>query len=334
VAKLPGVETTADLNTETIAAFLRERPDDEHPNTTHGYLSYLRAACGIAAAEGFIPVSPFAVRRRWIRKLPPKSPRVHSLEEIARVLELAESEVRSSKGWDRWKARRLQALMATVAFCGLRRSEALHLCTEDIEHEHQMVVVRPRVGNRLKTEGSAQPVPVPDALVPILTSWLLHRADKLPPGIAVDAPGSALREDGSFESWLNVPGDKKPDVTRVSRRRGRHAGPVLPPQPLVSTWIFPNTFGTGPWLHGAGGHRPGDRLRQLGERAGVPDLTFQSLRHTWATHAESAWGLPPAVIQRVLRHSNATTQNHYRHAERRNLSAMVGGIDFRPRDAT
>jgi integrase len=97
-------------------------------------------------------------------------------------------------------------------------------------------------------------------------------------------------------------------------------------------WVIPNCEGSGPWIGGSPGHRPLDRLKTLGRRAGVPGFTFQSLRHSWASHAEY-WGLTDAQIQRVLRHTNLRTQWHYRHGERANLKEIARHISFSPKPA-
>ena len=98
-------------------------------------------------------------------------------------------------------------------------------------------------------------------------------------------------------------------------------------------WVFPNTFRVGPWTGGPMGQKPLDRLKAAGERAGVDGFSFLSLRHSWATHAE-AWGLSPAMIQRILRHTSLRTQWHYRHADTANLKAAVHGVRFGPPGGT
>lgn len=60
-------------------------------------------------------------------------------------------------------------------------------------------------------------------------------------------------------------------------------------------------------------------------------FTFLSLRHSFATHAEH-WGLSPAMIQRILRHTSVRTQIGYRHADAANLRAAGGRIGFGPGD--
>src|SRR5208337_5582603 len=65
--------------------------------------------------------------------------------------------------------------------CILRlASEALYLHAADIRLEARFIALTDRGrdgGYRLKTPGSGQPVPIPEALVPILTDWLSHRLD-------------------------------------------------------------------------------------------------------------------------------------------------------------
>jgi integrase len=132
---------------------------------------------------------------------------------------------------------------------------------------------------------------------------------------------------------------------RISRRRRLKrptaAARVPLPEvlvPILERWIetlntsecpylFPNRCG-GPWLHGQAGYRPIDHLRRAGEEVGIQRMTFQSLRHSWATHAESRWGLSELVIQRVLRHTRSQTQEHYRHRDLPNLTRAVAGIRY------
>ncbi len=98
-------------------------------------------------------------------------------------------------------------------------------------------------------------------------------------------------------------------------------------------WCFPNLSRSGPWTGGSAGYTPLDRLKAAGLAVDVDGLTFQSLRHSWATHAESAWGLSELVVQRILRHTRTRTQDHYRHADKANLVEAVKGIRFGDRQA-
>lgn len=95
-----------------------------------------------------------------------------------------------------------------------------------------------------------------------------------------------------------------------------------------SDWAFPNKGRMGPWTGGSPGRKPLDRIKIAGERAGVKGFTVLSLRHSWATHAESLWDLGEGVTKRVLRHTTTRTQLHYRHADLPNLRRRVEGISF------
>jgi integrase len=103
---------------------------------------------------------------------PPKPRQHHSMEEIARVLALMARDVERKTGWAQWRARRLQALASVVAYTGMRKMEAIGLMVEDILLDERLILIVPRDGNRLKTVKSAQPVPIPEALAPILADWL------------------------------------------------------------------------------------------------------------------------------------------------------------------
>lgn len=97
--------------------------------------------------------------------------------------------------------------------------------------------------------------------------------------------------------------------------------------------VFPNADGR-PWRGGKPGKKPLDQLAAAGRRARVAGVTFQSLRQSWATHAETLWGLSGPTIQRVLRHTtDRTTRQHYRKADLDNLRAAAQVIHF-PRAAS
>ncbi len=120
-----GVRTTADLTTETIAAFVVQRSETVNANTIRGDLSYLSAACSFAVEEGWLDRAPRfkRVRPRAVRS---KMQKCHSIEEVARVLEYL------GAGIGNWVSHRLYALVATVAYTGLRRDEALTLMVIDV----------------------------------------------------------------------------------------------------------------------------------------------------------------------------------------------------------
>lgn len=94
-----------------------------------------------------------------------------------------------------------------------------------------------------------------------------------------------------------------------------------------SEWLFPGRERLGPWFGGAPGFKPLDRVRQLGQRAGVEGLTILAFRHTVGTLAES-WGLGELELQRLLRHSQRKTQRYYRHADAEIMARTAAKISY------
>ena len=218
------VETTAGLDVSLIARLVASRPAAGSSNTTLKHLRGIRAMANYAVRSGYLRISPFAIRpvSSWARKSPPKGKRRLSREEIRRILDVLAADVEAGKGWRGWKARRLQALVCVYGYCGLRAAEGQRLHVEDLDIPGRIIHVRPREDHRLKTETSAAPVPMPLALVPILTDWLGHRLDG-PPGFALPASVPWLfpncRRRGP---WVQgTPGQKPLDAFQaVARRAG------------------------------------------------------------------------------------------------------------------
>jgi integrase len=92
-------------------------------------------------------------------------------------------------------------------------------------------------------------------------------------------------------------------------------------------WLFPGSRRAGPWVQAAPGYRPTDRVRQLGERAGVAGLTVLAFRHTFGTCAEE-WGIGELMLQRILRHARPATQRHYRHHDADQLRRAAAKVRF------
>jgi integrase len=114
------------------------------------------------------------------------------------------------------------------------------------------------------------------------------------------------------------------EANQRRKLKTRHAGAHLPiPGPLHEVlaawiprvgcdWLFPGTTRIGPWLGGPFGGKVLDEVKALGLRAGVPNLTIASFRHTFASLSER-WGIGELMLQRLLRHSRVRTQRVYRH---------------------
>lgn len=97
-------------------------------------------------------------------------------------------------------------------------------------------------------------------------------------------------------------------------------------------WAFPGTKLRGPWLSGGPGVRPLDKVRALGERAGVPGLTISTFRKTIGTYAK-ALGFSQLELKALLRHSNVETQRWYDEDAVESLRQATSRIQF-PRTAT
>jgi integrase len=258
-----GAASTEDLTTERAAEFVRLRTlAGASPNTIRGELGYLSAACTYAVEEGYLERCPRFKRVRP-RPAPPSRPRVHAIEDVGRVLERLRSRAVT------WEGRRLYALASVAAYTGLRRDELLWLECSDVRLEERLIEVVAR--RRLKTEGSAAPVPIPPPLSAVLAGWLPE------------------------------------------------AGP---------RWLFPALKRSAPWTGGTSGRRPCDRLRHAGEECGVEGLTFQSLRHTFATWCRRRWGLSSLELADCLRHTSPRTQAHYVGSDRAGLVAAVANIAY------
>lgn len=221
---VPLVRLTSDLTVQTIARYVQSMPPHVSPATIRSRLRSVRAACNVAVRTGRLQVSPFALRNlaSWVRVPRLAGKRTLSRAEIRAILDVLSADVAQHEGWNGWRARRLQALVAVLVYCGLRAGEALHLRVADVDIPGRTIHVRPHKTYRLKTETSAAPVPMPEALVPILTSWLAHRMDaptgfRMPPEVPWLIPGSRRRTP-----WVGgCPGVRPLDVFKsVAVRAG------------------------------------------------------------------------------------------------------------------
>lgn len=195
----------------------------KNANTLNSRLSYLRAACHFAEDWGYLERSPFGRQRAgsrtiFLRKQKPSAKQHHSREDLARVFAHLRTQIAGRlvarplwwpteypagstfppAGWaereaqlELWRLLRLHAFFATALYCGLRRNEALRLHPEDVhlDGDFPFLDISPR--SRLKTEGSAAPIPIPPILVPTLREWLpLCRSEYLFPGTTGTCPWS------------------------------------------------------------------------------------------------------------------------------------------------
>jgi len=212
VLKSLGVRTTADLTVSLVARLVSTRDPKLSPNTVRGLLRYVQALCNHAQKCGYLKTSPFHIRglRTWVRPSPPVGKTHQTRQQIGRLLAVLQSDVDTRQGWPLWRARRLQALVATAAWTALRRGELLWLQVDDVDLEARCIRVVDRASHRLKTEKAAQPVPIPAGLVGILRDWIEnHRMDSPP---EYERPPSPYVFPNSMRStpWTGGPNGYKP----------------------------------------------------------------------------------------------------------------------------
>jgi integrase len=182
-----GVKSTQEFAVPLVARIVTTRDPSLSANTVKSLLRYIQTAFVYAQKSGYTKVNAFDVRplRSWVRGSAPQGVRHLTKAQIRACLDLLDRDVAERKGFAQWRARRLRCLINILAYCGLRKSEALYLQVGDIDLDAGVIYIVDRAEHRCKTEKSAQPVPIPDGLRTALVDWLDHR---------LDAPPSLLRE--------------------------------------------------------------------------------------------------------------------------------------------
>jgi integrase len=109
-------------------------------------------------------------------------------------------------------------------------------------------------------------------------------------------------------------------------------GEVLDPWVKLcgSEWLFPGFRRSTPWLHGAPGYRPLDRIQAAAERAGIGHVTIQALRRSIATHSRRL-GINREEVAGLLGHDSVKTQEWYVEEDLENAKDVASRIHFRPR---
>jgi len=243
-----GARRTSDVGPSLLVRWCAAH-SDRRPATNRSYLGSLRAACAIAKQLGYLRVSPFEVRRDWIAQdvdddTEAIARRHLTVGEVVAVLDQADAEAIMGD----WRAGRLQALVYTYAFAGLRKAEALGLALEDVHLDQRCIRLRGRRNRRLKTRSSWRPVAIHPELAVVLQRWILRTGSEwLFPGIRREGP------------WLNGPaGDKALDhVKALADRAG---------VPGVTIQAFRRSLATHARRFGLGSREVRDLLRHSDER--------------------------------------------------------------------
>jgi integrase len=205
-----GTKSSTDLTESLVAKMVASRPKGESSATIIQQLTCLRVIANFAKRHGYLRDTPFAFRpvSGWARATPSERVRWYTAEEVRKLMDRMEADVRETTGWPSWRARRLWGVSACCAFGGFRMTEAFSLFVEDINLATGIITVRAR--RPLKTISSARMVPMPPRLKKILEEeWLPFRQS---------APEGFLDERG-----LSCP-YAFPNVTRTSYWHGGPPG--------------------------------------------------------------------------------------------------------------
>ena len=271
--KALGVTSTAELTVPFVARYVSSRPPGQSSHTLLSLLSSLRAACSYCESYGYVRISPFKVKRlsKWVRCTPPREHLHLSRDEIRRILDRLRQDIDERAQWAQWRARRDYAVASIIAFCALRRNECLRLHVTDVDLAGRVIHIVART--KLKTAAAAAPVPMPEALVPIMADWLTHRLDGPPGAVVPDCPWLIPTIDRKH-AWLNgPPGGKALDRFKNAARRAGVEGATF--QALRRSWATHAEY------HGLGPALIQRVLRHTSERtsarwyrkADVPNLT-------------------------------------------------------------
>jgi integrase len=226
-----GVESTSDLNCAMVDLFVETRPPGQSKFTLRSLLVMIRTIANKAVRYKYLLVSPFTIRpiSEMFKVGKPKGKRHLTRVEIARLLEVLRGDVESTKGWAQWKARRLHVVACLGLYCALRKLELLMLHAADIDLVARVIRLTPHnERGEFKTPDSEQPVPIPDALVPILEDWLAHRLDH-PKGMPIDlsCPWLIPTCDRSAPWTSGAPGTKPLHRLQAAAMRARIDGITL-----------------------------------------------------------------------------------------------------------
>jgi integrase len=167
----PACATTADLTPAAVARWLADHPARK-ATTRRNLLATLRALCGYGQFRGYL-TSPFEYRglAGWIpadELVTEPFGRHRTGEEIARVLGQADGEALGGP----WHARRLRALIYTLAFTGMHDGEARGLRVADVDLPGRMILISSHARRRLKTGARAARVPIAGPLADVLADWV------------------------------------------------------------------------------------------------------------------------------------------------------------------
>jgi integrase len=179
----PSCPTTDRLDELAIADWIAGHPG-RAPAYVEGLLRHLSAVCTYGAHPrrrylwdpfDFRPVSSWLPADELLTE-PFK--RHHSAEEVRRVLATADSEALAGP----WPARRLRAVVYTLAFTGAHKAEVLGLRLADIDLTRSTIAFRSHPKRRLKRAARAAVLPIARPLAEVLAGYLPEVRERYPRG--------------------------------------------------------------------------------------------------------------------------------------------------------
>ncbi len=216
----------ADFSARSVATLIKYFEKGRSPWSVKTMLQTIRAICTRLRRARVLAVNPFRLHGFIPRKL--KRPRDRtdkhlSLEDTRRLLEAANDEVRAADSiwlsfagvprrnpkldqaaelaWRRrFRAHKLRAYLAVLAYTGMRAGEAVWLKRRDVDFAAGVI----EIGNnhRTKTPESEAPVGLPAELVPLLRAYL-DVLDEYFPGGAWLFPKQTVDTPWDLESGKN-----------------------------------------------------------------------------------------------------------------------------------
>jgi integrase len=265
-----GVRETGDISDDTIDDWLLAWPS----RTTVTFKSHLRclsALCTLMKKREWIAVDPFAdesVAAIMRNDSRPSPPRRRYSKSREDVCKVLAQAKLEAAGGS-WFAGRDQMLANLVFLLGSRVGQILRIETTDVDRTSKTITI-----GKAKWITNSRGGQV----------WWKPKTV----GEKVIPIGDALLEMILFWSVR---------MCRPPRRRRR-----------ICTWLLPTVNLTGPWTSGGTGWSPLDRMKALGERAGVPDLTNKAGRKGLGTYKDL---LTPMERREYFGHSDEATGDYY-----------------------
>ena len=269
-----GVKHTSQVTDSAIADWIEAWPE-RSPETFRSHLRCLSAICTRLKKHGYVRLDPFEVDgvADWMRldsrPSAPKRRWSKPADQVRRVLALADEEAAAGE----WIAERDRAYAYTLFLTGGRPGEIQRLQISDFNRDERTLTIR--------------------------AHWITGRAGRRFWWKPKTVGSAATMPIGNHLVGILDPWSRR---VAYGSRRGR-----LLFHGCVD--LFPGVRLFGPWTGGGPGESPLDRIKALGERAGVRDLTNKAARKGLGTYRGIE--LTPQGRRDYMRHADVATGDLY-----------------------